>query len=113
MAYYSYFVAAHIIFIVTWFAALFYIVRLYIYHTEALQRNEPDKSILATQFIIMERRLMAIIGTPSMILVVITGSSLLYLNQQFFARRLDAHEIIFYRMHHRLSFQLSAHSKNA
>ncbi|MBK9456908.1 MAG: CopD family protein [Chitinophagales bacterium] len=83
MAYYSYFVAAHIIFIVTWFAALFYIVRLYIYHTEALQRNEPDKSILATQFIIMERRLMSIIGTPSMILVVITGSSLLYFNQQF------------------------------
>ena len=58
-------------------------MRLYIYHTEALQRNEPDKSILATQFIIMERRLMSIIGTPSMILVVITGSSLLYFNQQF------------------------------
>lgn len=83
MAYYNYFVAAHIIFIVTWFAALFYIVRLYIYHTEALQKPEPERSILATQFIIMEQRLMNIIGTPSMILVVISGTTLLSLNSIF------------------------------
>jgi len=83
MNYYPYFVAAHIIFIVTWFAALFYIVRLYIYHTEALQKQEPDKSILANQFMLMEKRLMNIIGTPSMILVVITGTILLSINPQF------------------------------
>ncbi len=83
MNYYPYIVAAHIIFIVTWFAALFYIVRLYIYHTEALQKAEPDKSILAAQFTLMEKRLMNIIGTPSMVLVVITGSILLTINPQF------------------------------
>ncbi|HMU68822.1 MAG TPA: CopD family protein [Chitinophagales bacterium] len=81
--YYPYFLAAHIIFVITWFAALFYIVRLYIYHTEALEKQEPERSILAAQFTIMEQRLMAIIGTPSMILVVITGVSLLSIQSQF------------------------------
>lgn len=82
-AYYPYFLAAHIIFVITWFAALFYIVRLYIYHTEALEKQEPAKSILSVQFSIMENRLMQIIGTPSMILVVITGSSLLSIQSIF------------------------------
>lgn len=80
---YPYLIAAHIIFIITWFSALFYIVRLFIYHTEALGKTEPDKSILSAQFEIMERRLMNIIGTPSMILVLITGISLISLQPQF------------------------------
>lgn len=82
-AYYPYILAAHIIFVITWFAALFYIVRLYIYHTEALAKQEPERSILANQFIVMESRLMQIIGTPSMILVVITGTTLLCINSIF------------------------------
>lgn len=80
---YPYILATHIIFIVTWFAALFYIVRLFIYHAEAKQKQEPEKSILSAQFSIMEKRLMQIIGTPSMILVLITGSILLSINNQF------------------------------
>jgi protoporphyrinogen IX oxidase len=83
MQYYSYIIAAHIIFVVTWFAALFYIVRLYIYHTEALTKQEPDRSILAQQFIVMENRLMNIIGTPSMLLVVASGITLLTINPVF------------------------------
>ncbi len=83
---YPYILATHIIFIVTWFAALFYIVRLFIYHVEATQKPEPEKSILTNQFSIMERRLMNIIGTPSMILVLITGSILLSINNQFLAQ---------------------------
>lgn len=83
MNYYPYLISVHIIFIVTWFAALFYIVRLFIYHKEAMDKPEPERSILTNQFAIMEKRLMNIIGTPSMILVLITGVSLLGINNQF------------------------------
>ena len=80
---YPYILALHIIFIVTWFSGLFYIVRLFIYHTEALQKNEPEKTILASQFSIMEKRLMNIITTPSMILVLATGITLLSIQPGF------------------------------
>lgn len=76
-AYYPYILAAHIIFVITWFAALFYIVRLYIYHRESMDMQETEKQILHKQFSIMESRLMDIIGTPSMILVVTTGITML------------------------------------
>ena len=54
---YQYVLAIHIIFVVCWMAGLFYIVRLFIYHTEAQEKPEPDKKILSDQFVIMERRL--------------------------------------------------------
>ncbi|MBL7884990.1 MAG: CopD family protein [Bacteroidia bacterium] len=81
--------ALHIIFIVTWFAGLFYIVRLFIYHTEAEQKSEPEKSILQTQYKLMEKRLWYGITWPSMIITLILGSWLLikspfYLTQAFF-----------------------------
>ncbi|HET6242973.1 MAG TPA: CopD family protein [Bacteroidia bacterium] len=65
--------ALHIIFIVTWFAGLFYIVRLFIYHTEAQEKPEPEKSILQKQFKLMEKRLWFGITWPSMILTWIFG----------------------------------------
>ena len=43
---YLYIKALHIIFIVTWFSGMFYIVRLFIYNTEANEKPEPEKSIL-------------------------------------------------------------------
>lgn len=67
----------HIIFIVTWFAGLFYIVRLFIYHTEANDKPEPDKSILFNQYKIMEKRLWYIITWPSFIITIILGPWLL------------------------------------
>ena len=69
----GYILALHIIFIVTWFAGLFYIVRLFIYHTEAEQKPEPEKSILQNQYKIMEKRLWYGITWPSMILTLIFG----------------------------------------
>lgn len=78
--YYGYFKALHIIFIVTWFAGLFYIVRLFIYHTEAEQKPEPEKSILQNQYKIMEKRLWYGITWPSMFLTLIFGGSLLWVN---------------------------------
>lgn len=65
--------ALHIIFVVTWFAGLFYIVRLFIYHTEAEQRSEPKKSILQSQFRLMEKRLWYGITWPSAVLTMIFG----------------------------------------
>ena len=68
----------HIIFIVTWFAGLFYIVRLFIYHTEAEIKSEPEKSILQKQYKLMETRLWYGITWPSMIITLILGSWLLW-----------------------------------
>ncbi|MFH6984086.1 CopD family protein [Marinoscillum sp. 108] len=71
--------ALHIIFIVTWFAGLFYIVRLFIYQTEAQLKPEPEKTILSEQLAIMARRLWLGITWPSAILTLIFGSWLLIL----------------------------------
>lgn len=70
--------ALHIIFVVTWFAGLFYIVRLFIYHVEAEKRTEIEKNILQTQYKIMEKRLWYGIAWPSMILTYIFGTWLAY-----------------------------------
>lgn len=69
----AYIKALHIIFIVTWFAGLFYIVRLFIYNTEAAQKDEPERSILQRQFSIMIKRLWLGITWPSAILTLVFG----------------------------------------
>lgn len=69
----SYIKALHIIFVVTWFAGLFYIVRLFVYHHEANELNENSKTILINQYKIMEKRLWYGITWPSMIFTVIFG----------------------------------------
>lgn len=69
--------ALHIIFIVTWFAGLFYIVRLFIYQTEALAKDEPEKSILSAQLSLMARRLWTIITWPSAIITLILGTTMI------------------------------------
>jgi protoporphyrinogen IX oxidase len=66
--------ALHIIFIVTWFAGLFYIVRLYIYNTEAAQKPSPDREILVSQFSIMISRLWLGITWPSAVLTLVFGT---------------------------------------
>jgi len=70
---YSYVKALHIIFIVTWFSGLFYMVRLFVYHTEAAAKPEPDRTILTQQFRVMLRRLWMGITWPSAILTLIFG----------------------------------------
>lgn len=69
--------ALHIIFIVTWFAGLFYIVRLFVYQTEALEKDEPERSILSQQLAIMSKRLWMIITWPSAIITLILGISMI------------------------------------
>jgi putative membrane protein len=70
---YLYIKALHIIFIVTWFSGMFYIVRLFIYNTEAAEKTGPEREILLDQFRIMIRRLWLGITWPSAILTLIFG----------------------------------------
>ena len=65
--------ALHIIFIVTWFAGLFYIVRLFIYQVEAHDKPEPYRSILTNQLKIMSKRLWYMITWPSAVLTLVFG----------------------------------------
>ncbi|BAZ37326.1 hypothetical protein NIES4101_32470 [Calothrix sp. NIES-4101] len=74
---YQWFKAFHIIGVVVWFAGLFYLVRLFIYHIEAEQEPEPAKSILKKQYTIMEKRLYGIITTPGMLVTVACAIGLL------------------------------------
>ncbi|MEM9143234.1 MAG: CopD family protein [Bacteroidota bacterium] len=68
MLYYGYIKALHLIFVVTWFAGLFYMPRLFIYHIEAAQKPTPEKEILTAQLKIMAKRLWYIITWPSAVL---------------------------------------------
>ncbi|RXR21071.1 CopD family protein [Flavobacterium amnicola] len=65
---YNYLKSLHLIFVITWFSGLFYMVRLFVYHAEAKQKAEPEQSILITQYQIMQYRLWYIITWPSAIL---------------------------------------------
>jgi protoporphyrinogen IX oxidase len=77
---YFYVKALHIIFVVTWFAGLFYIVRLFIYNREAQDRPEAERKILQQQFSLMIKRLWFGITWPSCVLTVIFGSWLIVYN---------------------------------
>ncbi|RTZ02221.1 CopD family protein [Flavobacterium sp. RSP49] len=80
MEYYNYLKSLHLIFVITWFAGLFYIVRLFVYQIEAAQKPSPEKEILQKQYKIMTYRLWYIITWPSAVLASIFAFSLLYLN---------------------------------
>lgn len=77
---YLYIKALHIIFVVTWFSGLFYMVRLFVYHTEAKEKTEPEQSILIRQYQLMQSRLWHIITWPSAILATVCAIVLLVLN---------------------------------
>ena len=72
--------ALHIVFVVTWFAGLFYLFRLFIYHREAMERPEAERNVLVAQFRIMERRLWAAITLPSGVLATAFGLALIWVN---------------------------------
>ncbi len=81
--YYNYIKALHLIFVITWFAGLFYIPRLLIYHIEALKKTKRDTEILIPQFKIMTKRLWYIITWPSALLATIFGIWLIILVPSF------------------------------
>lgn len=69
--------AVHIIFIVTWFAGLFYMPRLFVYITEAHDKDEPEKSILLKQLKMMASRLWYGITWPSAVITLGMGAALI------------------------------------
>ena len=72
--------AIHVIFVVSYFAGLFYIVRLMIYHTETQTMDEPKKSILQEQYTFMEKKLWNVITAPALIILVVMGINMLWKN---------------------------------
>ena len=72
--------AVHIVGFISWFAGLFYLVRLFIYHAEAGERAEPDRSILRTQLQAMQARLWKIITLPAMVITFAGGITMVVLS---------------------------------
>jgi putative membrane protein len=84
---YQYLKALHIIFMVTWFAGLFYMPRFFIYNTELESKPELEQKILRNQFEIMMKRLWYGITWPSAILTLILGPVVMFVgnwNQTLF-----------------------------
>lgn len=77
--YYNYIKALHLIFVITWFAGLFYMPRLFIYHIEANAKGSPDREILSAQLKLMAKRLWYIITWPSAVLATLFALLLLYI----------------------------------
>jgi protoporphyrinogen IX oxidase len=74
---YFIFKALHLIGAVAWFAGLFYLVRMFVYHTEAYDKAEPEGAILRQQFQLMESRVYKIICNPAMMITVTFGIAML------------------------------------
>ena len=100
----SYLKALHIIFVITWFAGLFYIVRLFIYFAEAAKKEDPIKDILQTQYKLMSKRLWYIITWPSAVLASLFAFWMLYLEPSY---------LLMPWMHVKLSFVLALYFYHA
>lgn len=72
--------AFHIIFMVSYFAGIFYLVRLFVYYKDTDEFEAGKKKILREQYVFMARRLWNIITVPAGVIMLVTGLSLIYLN---------------------------------
>ena len=77
---YSVIKAIHIIFMVSYFAGIFYLVRLFVYYKVTDEFEVGKKEILREQYVFMARRLWNIITVPAGVIMLVTGLSLIYLN---------------------------------
>ena len=75
---FGYFKALHLIFMVSWFAGLFYMVRLFVYYTESDSNHHENANVFRSQYLLMQKRLWTIIAWPAMIFTLIFGFSMLY-----------------------------------
>lgn len=80
MSLYFFAKALHIIGFVAWFAGLFYLVRIFVYHVEAHAKPQPDRGILTQQFNLMEWRVYKIICNPAMMITWTAGLLMLFIN---------------------------------
>ena len=72
--------ALHLIFVICWFAGLFYVGRIFIYFKEAEKKPQKEKLILQSQFLVMGKRLMYIILWPSVLLTSVFGWAMIIKN---------------------------------
>lgn len=72
---YTYLKACHLISVIAWFAGLFYIFRLFVYHV----KNQHNPEICRT-FEVMESKLLNIIMTPAMVLTIFFGIWIFFFN---------------------------------
>lgn len=76
---FEFFKAIHFIGLVSWFAGLFYLPRLFIYHVEAIEDKDLNrKEILTKQFGIMQNRLYKIIMNPALVMTFFGGFSMIF-----------------------------------
>ena len=97
---YLWFKTLHIVGVVVWFAGLFYLVRLFIYHREAEELEESLRPAFQAQYGLMERRLANIITTPGMVVAVVCAAGLLSVNPAWlaFVAALLAYHAFCYRL---------------
>ncbi|GIV26941.1 MAG: membrane protein [Bacteroidia bacterium] len=87
--------ALHIVFIVSWFAGLFYLVRLFIYTREAQDKPEPEKTILTEQLLLMQSKLWKVITFPAMVLTIVFGLWMLFYIPSYLAQSWMWKKLIF------------------
>jgi protoporphyrinogen IX oxidase len=78
--YYLFFKALHIIGFVSWFAGLFYLVRIFVYHSETSEKPIEHRAFMQKEFSLMQRRAFTIIATPAMVITWACGLTMLYIN---------------------------------
>lgn len=72
--------AVHIIFMVSYFAGIFYLVRLFVYYKDTDEFDEIKKQVLREQYLFMARRLWNIITVPAGVIMLTTGVVMIFLN---------------------------------
>lgn len=72
--------AVHIIFMVSYFAGIFYLVRIFVYYKDTDAFDEMKKKILREQYVFMARRLWNIITVPAGIIMLVSGLTMIFLN---------------------------------
>lgn len=72
--------ALHIIFMVSYFAGVFYLVRIFVYYKDTDDFTQPKQNILREQYIFMARRLWNIITVPAGVLMLVFGIAMLIVN---------------------------------
>lgn len=77
----------HLIGVVAWFAGLFYLVRIFVYHREAFDLPSPEKEILVRQYNLMEWRVYKIICNPAMMITFSFGFMMLAYNPSYLQGR--------------------------
>ena len=72
--------AVHLIFMVSYFAGIFYLVRLFVYYKDTDAFEENKKQVLREQYVFMARRLWNIITVPAGVIMLVSGLIMIYLN---------------------------------